>query len=70
MIGLVVKSDDWKKSNKPNLALAREIPIIFPKITEIKVDSDLGCVKAALRSNIKSAKHLLNQIELLDSVAT
>ncbi|PIB29492.1 hypothetical protein BFP78_15345 [Gaetbulibacter sp. 5U11] len=70
MSNLVVKSDDWKKSSKPNLALGCSIPIIFPKITEIKVDSDLGCVKAALRSSIKNAKHLLNQIELLDSVAT
>ena len=68
MVGLVVNSNDWKKSNRPNLALSMGIPIIFPKIAEIKLDSDLNCVKAALRSNIKNAEHLLNQIESLNSV--
>jgi hypothetical protein len=66
----VMKESSWKKSHRPNLALSMSIPIIFPKVSEISKDSDLNCVKGALKSNIKNAQYLLSKLELLDSVAT
>lgn len=53
-------SNYWKKSRKPDLALIMEIPTVYPKISELIIDSDLSCVKSALRSNIKNAEELLN----------